>query len=117
MCIRTPIAHAPSREASRKGRGRRVPATQVARLLQNYQPPGLVVQAGAFAQYAYAEFFSAEIGSDGTRQKYRYNVDRFLGWLERQGIGWREVSAPVVSEYIREQPRRISSSSSIWNST
>ena len=80
----------------------RVPTNQVTRLLESYQPPPLVVEAGPFAQYAYAEFFSAEIGSDGTRRKYRYNVDRFLGWLERQGIGWRDVSAPVVSEYIRE---------------
>ena len=64
----------------------KVSASEVTRLLAKFNPPDIVLEAGGFASYAYAEFFSAEIENANTRRKYRYNVDRFLTWLADRSI-------------------------------
>ncbi len=68
-------------------------------LLVKYEPPPIVVDAGPYACFAYAEFFASTIRNPNTKIAYRRNVDRFLSWCDERGLTWQQVSAPVIAEY------------------
>jgi hypothetical protein len=84
--------------------------------LAEYEPPQLVLDAGQFATFAYAEFFSTRSGH--TRTAYRRNVDRFLDWLSSSGLTWHDVSAPVLAEYLDKHVtiQRPDPASASWSS-
>lgn len=73
---------------------------ELAKLLRNFEPPAIVADAGSFATYAYAEFFSAQIRNPNTRKAYRRAVDRFLAWYDDRHLRFQEISSPVISEYL-----------------
>ena len=68
-------------------------------LLVKYKPPSIVADAGPYAEFAYAEFFSSKIRNPNTRKAYRRNVDRFLGWCDERGLAWQQILSPVIAEY------------------
>ena len=77
----------------------------------NRQPPGrptgagplpaIILNAGANARYAYAEFFGDEVENEHTRKVYRHAVDRFLAWCETQSHELHRIPPGSVGQYIR----------------
>ena len=72
---------------------------ELRKLLAKYEPPLIVVNAGPYASFAYADFFASTIRNPNTRKAYRRNVDRFLRWCDERGLAWQQISAPVIAEY------------------
>lgn len=73
---------------------------QLRRMLSLCEPPALIVDASPFAQFGYAEFFSASINNAHTKKNYKRAVDRFLNWLDERGLDLTTVNAPIVSDYL-----------------
>lgn len=63
--------------------------------------PRAIIEAGANARFAYAEFFGDQIASDHTRKVYRYAVHRFLSWCEAEGLELARIPPGAVGRYIR----------------
>lgn len=70
------------------------------RLRLELQPPPIVQDAGPGAEYAYADFFKAKLSNPNTRKAYKRAVDRFLGWCRSRGLGLRQITSPVVGDYV-----------------
>ena len=64
--------------------------------------PPMILAAGQSAEFAYEEFFRAEVESDHTYRAYRRAVDRFLAWCDERGCALREVSPALVGDYVRD---------------
>lgn len=63
--------------------------------------PRAIIEAGANARFAYAEFFGDQIASDHTRKVYRHAVHRFLSWCEAEGLELARIPPGAVGRYIR----------------
>ncbi len=63
--------------------------------------PRAIIEAGANARFAYAEFFGDQIASDHTRKVYRHAVHRFLSWCEAEGLELARIPPGAVGGYIR----------------
>jgi integrase/recombinase XerD len=70
------------------------------RLRREVAAPEIVREAGAGAEYAYADFFKAKISNANTRKAYKRAVDRFLAWCRSRGLALRHVSSFVVGDYV-----------------
>jgi hypothetical protein len=62
--------------------------------------PRLVAELGPGARLGFDEFCAELHGSDRTARAYFHAVRRFLGHVESQGLGLREVSPAFLSTYI-----------------
>lgn len=75
------------------------PSAELATLDQG--EPRAIIEAGANARFAYAEFFGDQIASDHTRKVYRHAVHRFLHWCEAEGLELARIPPGAVGRYIR----------------
>ncbi len=66
--------------------------------------PKIVQQAGASAQFAWEEFFHAEIGNKYTRKNYFHAVRHFLAWCEVRELELVRIAPGDVGKYIQELP-------------
>jgi integrase/recombinase XerD len=64
--------------------------------------PVIITTASKNAAFAYAEFFGADIENPHTHRAYRHAVDTFLHWCEMNGYALKQVSPPLLGEYIRK---------------
>jgi integrase/recombinase XerD len=62
--------------------------------------PAIVKAAGKGAEFAWEEFFQAEIANAHTRKNYMHAVRRFLAWVEGRGLELPRVGPGDVGEYI-----------------
>ena len=67
--------------------------------------PKIVQQAGASAQFAWEEFFHAEISNKYTRKNYFHAVRHFLAWCEVRELELVRIAPGDVGKYIQELPR------------
>ena len=70
------------------------------RLRREITAPDIVRQAGAGAEYAYADFFKAKIANLNTRKAYKRAVDRFLGYCQERGLELRQVTSFLIGDYL-----------------
>ena len=63
--------------------------------------PAIVKAAGRSAEFAWDEFFQAEIANAHTRKNYMHAVRKFLAWAEGRGLELRRVSPGDVGEYLQ----------------
>jgi hypothetical protein len=70
------------------------------RLRREIAATDIAREAGPGAEYAYADFFKAEIGNANTRKAYKRAVDRFLGWCRLRGLALRKFTSVVVGDYV-----------------
>jgi integrase/recombinase XerD len=63
--------------------------------------PAIVKAAGKGAEFAWEEFFQAEIANAHTRKNYMHAVRQFLAWVDGRGIELPGVSPGDVGEYLQ----------------
>lgn len=63
--------------------------------------PAIVKAAGKAAEFAWEEFFQAEIANAYTRKNYMHAVRGFLAWAEGRGLELPRVTPADVGEYIQ----------------
>lgn len=63
--------------------------------------PAIVKAAGKSAEFAWEEFFQAEIANVHTRKNYMHAVKGFLAWVEGRGLELPRVAPGDVGEYIQ----------------
>jgi site-specific recombinase XerD len=63
--------------------------------------PAIVKLAGKAAEFAWEEFFQAEIANAHTRKNYMHAVRRFLAWVEDRGLELPRISPGDVGEYLQ----------------
>lgn len=63
--------------------------------------PAIVKAAGKAAEFAWEEFFQAEIANPYTRKNYMHAVRRFLAWAEARGLELHRVAPADVGEYLQ----------------
>jgi site-specific recombinase XerD len=63
--------------------------------------PAIVKAAGKGAEFAWEEFFQAEIVNAHTRKNYMHAVRRFLGWVEERGRELPRTTPGDVGEYLQ----------------
>ena len=63
--------------------------------------PSIVKAAGKAAEFAWKEFFQAEIANAHTRKNYRHAVRPFLAWAEGRGLELPHVSPGDLGEYLQ----------------
>jgi integrase/recombinase XerD len=63
--------------------------------------PAIVKAAGKSAEFAWEEFFQAEIANAHTRKNYMHAVRQFLGWVERRNLELAQVAPGDVGEYLQ----------------
>jgi integrase/recombinase XerD len=63
--------------------------------------PAIVKAAGQAAEFAWEEFFQAEIANAHTRKNYMHAVRQFLAWAEGRGLELPRVSPGDVGEYLQ----------------
>lgn len=71
--------------------------------------PECVAAAGAAAEFAWEEFFAAEVRNAHTRAAYLRAVRRFLGWAEKQEVELARITPGMVGRYFDELPVSIPS--------
>ena len=64
--------------------------------------PGLIREAGPFAEQRLVEFFTAEIRNPNTRQAYAFATARFFEWCENRNLALAGVTPFAVAAYIEE---------------
>ena len=62
--------------------------------------PAIVKAAGKAAEFAWEEFFQAEIANAHTRKNYMHAVRKFLVWVEERGLELPRISPGDVGEYL-----------------
>jgi len=62
--------------------------------------PTIVKAAGKAAEFAWEEFFQAELANAHTRKNYMHAVRIFLVWVEQRGLELPRVSPGDVGEYL-----------------
>ena len=62
--------------------------------------PAIVKAAGKAAEFAWEEFFQAELANAHTRKNYMHAVRKFLVWAEERGLELPRVSPGDVGEYL-----------------
>ena len=63
--------------------------------------PAIVKTAGRSAEFAWEEFFQAEIANAYTRKNYLLAVRRFLAWVEERGIELPRITPGDVGAYLQ----------------
>jgi site-specific recombinase XerD len=63
--------------------------------------PAIVKVAGKAAEFAWEEFFQAELANAHTRKNYMHAVRRFLTWVEERGLELPRISPGDVGEYLQ----------------
>ena len=63
--------------------------------------PAIVKAAGRAAEFAWEEFFQAEIANAHTRKNYMHAVRRFLAWVEKRDLELPRVAPGDVGEYLQ----------------
>ena len=63
--------------------------------------PAIVKAAGRSAEFAWEEFFQAEIANAHTRKNYLHAVQKFLAWVEGRGLELPRISPGDVGEYLQ----------------
>lgn len=63
--------------------------------------PAIVKAAGKAAEFAWEEFFQAELANAHTRKNYMHAVRKFLAWVEERGLELPRVSPGDVGEYLQ----------------
>lgn len=66
--------------------------------------PPAILRAGMAAEFAWSEFFHAEIRNPYTRRNYLHAVRRFLAWLDDRGIDLPRVAPAHVGMYLDSHP-------------
>ncbi len=68
------------------------------------QAPAMVQAAGKGAEFAWEEFFQAEIANPYTRKNYIHAVGKFLAWSAERDLALIHVSPGDVGEYFQDLP-------------
>jgi site-specific recombinase XerD len=63
--------------------------------------PAIVKAAGRSAEFAWEEFFQAELANAHTRKNYLHAVQKFLGWVEGRGLELPRITPGDVGEYLQ----------------
>src|SRR5271166_2176005 len=63
--------------------------------------PAIVKAAGRSAEFAWEEFFQAEIANAHTRKNYMHAVRQFLAWVEERNLELPRISPGDVGEYLQ----------------
>src|SRR5271166_6401476 len=63
--------------------------------------PAIVKAAGKAAEFAWEEFFQAEIANAHTRKTYLHAVGRFLAWVEGRGLELPRITPGDVGAYLQ----------------
>jgi integrase/recombinase XerD len=63
--------------------------------------PALVKAAGRSAEFAWEEFFQAEIANAHTRKNYLHAVQKFLAWVEGRGLDLPRITPGDVGAYLQ----------------
>src|SRR3954464_4804446 len=63
--------------------------------------PAIVKAAGRGAEFAWEEFFQAELANAHTRKNYLHAVRKFLAWAEGRNLELPRVSPGDVGEYLQ----------------
>ena len=63
--------------------------------------PAIVKTAGRSAEFAWEEFFQAEIANAHTRKNYLHAVQKFLAWVEERGLDLPRIAPGDVGEYLQ----------------
>lgn len=71
--------------------------------------PGIVARGNPSAQFAWDEFFGAQIANDHTRRAYKRAIVRFLAWSERGRLELHTIAPADVGRYMQELPGEIAS--------
>ncbi|MHB8873543.1 MAG: tyrosine-type recombinase/integrase [Myxococcaceae bacterium] len=83
-------------------------ATKTGELIQPAEPvtarnaPAIVKAAGKSAEFAWEEFFQAEIANAHTRKNYMHAVRQFLAWVEERNLELPRISPGDVGEYLQD---------------
>jgi integrase/recombinase XerD len=78
-----------------------------AELIQPTEPvtarnaPAIVKAAGKGAEFAWEEFFQAEIANAHTRKNYMHAVRQFLAWVEERNLELPRIAPGDVGEYFQ----------------
>ena len=63
--------------------------------------PAIVKAAGKSAEFAWEEFFQAEIANAQTRKNYMHAVRQFLAWVEPRNLELPRIAPGDVGEYLQ----------------
>src|SRR3954464_12872870 len=63
--------------------------------------PAIVKLAGKRAEFAWEEFFQAEIANAHTRKNYMHAVRKFLAWVDERGLELPRIAPGDVGEYLQ----------------
>ena len=63
--------------------------------------PAIVKAAGRSAEFAWEEFFQAEIANAHTRKDYLHAVRKFLTWVEGRGLELPQITPGDVGAYLQ----------------
>src|SRR4051812_47267920 len=63
--------------------------------------PAIVKAAGRSAEFAWEEFFQAEIANAHTRKNYMHAVRQFLAWVEERDLELHRIAPGDVGEYLQ----------------
>ena len=63
--------------------------------------PAIVKAAGRSAEFAWEEFFQAELANAHTRKNYLHAVQKFLAWVEGRGLELVRITPGDVGAYIQ----------------
>ena len=63
--------------------------------------PAIVKAAGRSAEFAWEEFFQAEIANAHTRKNYLHAVRKFLAWVEGRGLDLPRITPGDVGAYLQ----------------
>jgi Phage integrase, N-terminal SAM-like domain len=66
--------------------------------------PAIIKAAGRSAEFAWEEFFQAEIANAHTRKNYLHAVRKFLAWVEERGLDLPRVTPGDVGAYLKALP-------------
>src|SRR3954454_2565291 len=72
-----------------------------AELVTARNAPAIVKAAGKAAEFAWEEFFQAEIANAHTRKNYMHAVRQFLAWAEERKLELPRVAPGDVGEYLQ----------------
>jgi integrase/recombinase XerD len=82
-------------------------ATTTGELIRPNEPvtarnaPAIVKAAGKAAEFAWEEFFQAELANAHTRKNYMHAVRQFLAWVEGRGLELPRITPADVGEYLQ----------------
>lgn len=86
------------------GDGREVISSPDLRLPAGIKTPALIATAGPAAAFAWDEFFAGQLRNPHTRTAYRRAVERFLAWVEPQGVSLPQITPGMVGTYLDQHP-------------